>query len=284
MNKLIQYIKTCPICNSKFTKNKNCSLYEWENKRKYCSKECCLKGTFKKDSKTAWNKGLIGYNKDYPRSDEWKEKISKSQKGIPRLHTRGENHPNWKGGVGYVKKGPRRISENKYTCQNCGIIFSVFKSKKIRKYCSNKCKSEKYKGVPLSDETKIKLSKSHINQNAWNKGKKMKTEVWNKGKKCDNISKENHWNWKGGITDENRKIRNSFEYKEWRKKVFNRDKYSCVKCGYRSNKKKDIIADHIMPFCFFPELRFDVDNGRTLCRICDADIAFNYQRDKHLYI
>lgn len=93
-----------------------------------------------------------------------------------------------------------------------------------------------------------------------------------KGKKRPQCSGPRHHNWKGGITAENCKIRNSPEYKEWRKLVFRRDKWTCVQCGFRSTGKvdgrSDIEADHIQPFADFPELRFDVSNGRTLCVAC----------------
>src|SRR3990167_1451187 len=75
--------------------------------------------------------------------------------------------------------------------------------------------------------------------------------------------------WKGGITPENKKIRNSIEYKEWRTKVFERDNYQCLWCVV-SGSKKYLQADHIKPFCRFPELRMEITNGRTLCIDCHS--------------
>lgn len=76
--------------------------------------------------------------------------------------------------------------------------------------------------------------------------------------------------WKGGITPQNKIIRASAEYKLWRKSVFERDGYKCIFCGAKNGNGKTIIlhADHIKPFAYFPELRFAIDNGRTLCKDC----------------
>mgnify|MGYP001572511083 CR=1 FL=1 len=89
---------------------------------------------------------------------------------------------------------------------------------------------------------------------------------WNKGKPFLKIKGENHPNWKGGRTPENHKIRTSLEYKLWREAVFKRDNYTCIWCG--DNKGGNLNADHIKPFASFPELRFAIDNGRTLCEPC----------------
>lgn len=81
---------------------------------------------------------------------------------------------------------------------------------------------------------------------------------------------EFHHSWKGGVMTETRKIRQSLEYKLWREAVFKRDNYTCIWCGIRSAKGVRVYlhADHIKSFALFPELRFSIDNGRTLCRPC----------------
>jgi hypothetical protein len=83
----------------------------------------------------------------------------------------------------------------------------------------------------------------------------------------------NHWNWNGGSSGENRLIRMSARYKEWRVSVFNRDNYTCQVCGNRGGGGRQVIlnADHIYPFCDYPELRFDISNGRTLCKDCHKE-------------
>lgn len=72
-------------------------------------------------------------------------------------------------------------------------------------------------------------------------------------------------NWRGGITEKNLAIRTSWEYKEWRKAVFERDDYTCQFCFERGG---NIVADHIKSFRNFPKLRFDINNGRVLCVEC----------------
>ncbi len=74
-----------------------------------------------------------------------------------------------------------------------------------------------------------------------------------------------HPNWQGGITSLRDKIESTLEYKQWRKGVFERDSYTCQGC---SVKGCELNADHIKPFAYFPELRFELSNGRTLCKPC----------------
>jgi len=91
-------------------------------------------------------------------------------------------------------------------------------------------------------------------------------------KKCFGLfnKAENHYNWNGGITPFRVKVYTSKEYQYWRTSVFERDNYTCIWCGARSGNGKAVKlnADHIKPFCDYPELRFAIDNGRTLCWDC----------------
>jgi hypothetical protein len=74
-----------------------------------------------------------------------------------------------------------------------------------------------------------------------------------------------HPGWKGGVTPINKRIRHSLEFRLWREAVFKRDNWTCVWCGKRGGI---LHPDHIKPFALFPELRFAIDNGRTLCVDC----------------
>ncbi len=115
-----------------------------------------------------------------------------------------------------------------------------------------------------------------------------KTAPWNKGKigwrtsgsftsttfSSDFLSTrmkgENNPNWKNGSAEKLNLARKTREYRAWRVSVFKRDGFSCVLCGYKSKgtRPSDIHSDHIKPFADHPELRFAIDNGRTLCVPC----------------
>ena len=137
--------------------------------------------------------------------------------------------------------------------------------------------SEWNKGKKISEEQKEKLRFSRVGwkqkpeSNEKNRiahlGKKQSPEAKEKqreaqrGKFCG--EKSNFW--KGGVTKKNQIIRHSLDYKLWREEVFKRDNWTCQLCKIRGGK---IEADHIKRFSEFPELRFSLKNGRTLCREC----------------
>ena len=132
------------------------------------------------------------------------------------------------------------------------------------------------KGKKLSRKHREKLSEAHKGQVSWIKGKHIqlnnaleeyqrKHGAWNKGKKCPQLGGENHYCWKGGITPTIMKIRNSFEMREWRKKVYKKDNYTCWICEIRGG---EIHAHHLKKFSNYPKLRFKVSNGLTLCEFC----------------
>ena len=126
---------------------------------------------------------------------------------------------------------------------------------------------------PKSKEQRAKISvsakKSGVGK--WMKGRPVTEEHRKRTVERNKLRKgEKHWNWQGGITLESGRIRHSLEYKLWRTAVFTRDNWTCIWCGYKSRgtKPADINADHIKPFSLYPELRFAIDNGRTLCLEC----------------
>lgn len=81
--------------------------------------------------------------------------------------------------------------------------------------------------------------------------------------------REKHWNWQGGITPVNRLIRHTPEYNNWRKEVYKRDYWTCQMCW---KKQKRPVAHHLKSFEEYPDLRFEINNGITLCRSCHKKI------------
>jgi len=133
-------------------------------------------------------------------------------------------------------------------------------------------------GKKATPETRLKLRISHLgNKTGYQKGHKTNVgrvhsedfrrnmSLAQRGKKEKVSVGSNHWNWQGGKTNKNTAIRNSFEYKVWRKVVFLRDDFTCQNCGDRGGV---LHVDHIKPFASYPDLRLTIENGRTLCVDC----------------
>lgn len=69
---------------------------------------------------------------------------------------------------------------------------------------------------------------------------------------------------KDGKSMERERAGRANELTVWRKQVYARDGYACQRCGGKGR----IHAHHIKPWAEYPELRFDVSNGLTLCEDC----------------
>lgn len=183
-------------------------------------------------------KGVKGFQKGHPVPLYVRKAVSKANKG-KYIASRYTPERNAKISSANKGKGPSKKA----------ILASV--AARIGKKQSPETVSKRVAsraGYKHSPETRKKISESHIK------------------------NREKQWNWKGGITPINKSIRRSVEFKLWREAVFKRDGYKCVWCGLTFVKGVTgnvvLHPDHIKPFAYYPELRFAIDNGRTLCEKC----------------
>lgn len=76
--------------------------------------------------------------------------------------------------------------------------------------------------------------------------------------------------WGGFVTPERTRARQSTEYSRWRTAVFERDGYVCQRCGAKSHAGNPVVlhAHHLENFANNTNLRYDINNGITLCYDC----------------
>ena len=68
--------------------------------------------------------------------------------------------------------------------------------------------------------------------------------------------------------------RKTHSYTQFRNQVFERDKYSCVKCG--DNTGGNLVVHHLFNHKDYPEVRVDRRNGVTLCGGCHKSFHAEY--------
>lgn len=126
-----------------------------------------------------------------------------------------------------------KIEKKPKLCQKCGQEFIYKCGNKDQIYCSRKCSSQVLADAIKDQTGKMNVLLSHL--------------------------------WKDGKTKIPNSLRSGKRYDDWRKAVLKRDNYTCQICGISGVKMQ---ADHIKMFAIYPEFRFDIDNGRTLCKSC----------------
>lgn len=133
---------------------------------------------------------------------------------------------------------------------------------KHRKYCSKECyynhKKILMKGKQHSEETKKKISKSHTG-----KIRPLSDRV------SMSLSRSGEKIFNGFKSKERTLAYRTKEYKEWRLSVFKRDNFTCVICHQVG---KTLEAHHIKSWRDYKSLRYDIDNGITVCPQCHAKI------------
>jgi len=73
----------------------------------------------------------------------------------------------------------------------------------------------------------------------------------------------------------------------WRKLVYNKDNYTCKICGDRGGcgHRVKLNAHHILPYAKYPNVRYDISNGITLCEKCHRMLhSFNRIVPNIMYI
>lgn len=147
------------------------------------------------------------------------------------------------------------VRVNPIPCKVCGTLFS---NRSYRRYNCDEHYRQKRPEIEMARAQKIAAAKLGTKRPAFSDEWKQKMrDSAQRGSKCHK--------WRGGVTSEHERIRKSAEYVDWRKKVFERDGYTCVLCG---KKGGDLQADHIQQFAYFVDLRLELSNGRTLCKPC----------------
>jgi len=148
-------------------------------------------------------------------------------------------------------------------CEREFWIFECWYKRGNGKYCSRDCSSKALKEIEHKNYRIILKCKECGKEYVVKRHRKDTSKYCSKGCKRKNMpSGKNHPNWKGGISERD------YRTKEWRRKVLERDLFACVEC--RSTNKEELNAHHIKEYSTNIELRFDINNGVTLCRKCHS--------------
>lgn len=121
-------------------------------------------------------------------------------------------------------------------------------------------------GHKKSDEAKDKIRKGHI-------GLKVSKETLAKMSSAQFA----RWDRIGRKTYEKRYIHiRDKKYLDWRTGVFTRDNWTCQTCSIRGVY---LEAHHVKSWASFPECRYELSNGITLCKPCHT-LTDNYKNKK----
>lgn len=220
--------------------------------------------------------GIYEHKKRRPFTEEHKRNMSKAQKG--KKHSKETKIK-----MSLARKGFVVSDETKEKLRIINMGKKHTKESLLKMSEAHKGEKNHFYGKCHTELTKDKISKAKKGQISWMKNKHHTEEAKQKNRESSlgkhsseetrrKISKAtkgaNNPNWKGGIKTIKDK-RHTMEYRDWRLMVFGRDNFTCQECGKRGTY---LESHHIKQWKDYPELRFKVDNGITLCRFCHKKI------------
>ena len=173
----------------------------------------------------------------------------------------------------------------KKQCYQCGREFSKptnqsKKDWKKRKFCSEECVGLWMKGKPARNKNSVENIIDSGKKFRFIKGKKFSKEFkekmrgrtpWNKGKNV-HLSPRTEFKkgsipWNKGLGNKNEinRIKQSKEYREWRKIVMSERKYTCERCKEQGGR---LQIHHVEMICVSPERIMDKKNVILVCYKC----------------
>lgn len=187
----------------------------------------------------------------------------------------------------------RQMNAHTIICTSCGVERTLKNADSMNRFiytvligkCEARCKScsvtgRKYPqraGKGFSPQAKA-AQRQAVLGNKWAVGtqysdeeRERRRQVMLGNKFNPGLRGELSPSWKGGLRSERSRAMGRIEYKAWRSAVFARDNYTCQVCDQYGGH---LHADHIKSWAEHPELRYDVNNGRTLCRACHFYMTF----------
>lgn len=194
----------------------------------------------------------------------------------------------------------QRVKRTELTCQRCGKIFYKLPSQLKRKneagkYCSWKCAhpplikkclncGNEFRTSPAEDNTycskKCAYTSEIRNKKIGNKQSALHAKPEFRIKFLEWIKERTaseHWRnskhfqkgklhpaYKGNATARETE-KGEYQYKKWRSDVYHRDNFTCQDCKKRGVR---LHAHHLKEWAKYPEMRYEVSNGLTLCEDC----------------
>jgi hypothetical protein len=183
-----------------------------------------------------------------PRSKVHKENLSRSQKGRTRPHRR------------------RGKTLNCPECEKEFYLRPSLINRSGKNYCSIDCRSRAHRN-PITEKPCLHCG------GLFERERNQTSQQWNLRKYCSEKCRveaappptffgEDNPRFKGETA---RRRRREGPHRVWRQSVLARDNAQCQRCGETDGV---LVAHHLLSWEDHPELRFDVDNGLTLCEPC----------------